>query len=96
NVLFTIDDGDYQLAVESARARVTTQEATIARIGRQANAQESAVEQAQAQLVSAEAAIKRAEADFARQESLSTKGFASKATFDVSQAGRDQALAAVQ
>lgn len=96
NVVFQIDDGDYQLAVESARAKVTTQEATIARIGRQAKAQESAAEQAQAQLVSAEAAIKRAEADFARQESLSTKGFASKATFDVSQAGRDQALAAVQ
>ena len=41
-----------------------------------------------------EEAIKRAEADFSRQESLSTKGFASKATFDVSQAGRDQAQAA--
>jgi membrane fusion protein (multidrug efflux system) len=79
-----------------ARAPVATQEATIERIGRQARAQASAVEQAQAQLTSAEAAIKRAEADFARQESLSTKGFASKATFDVSQAGRDQAQAAVQ
>ena len=96
NVVFMIDDGDYRLAVESARAKVDTQQATIERIGRQAKAQESAVEQAQAQLVSAEAAIKRAEADFARQESLSTKGFASKATFDVSQAGRDQAQAAVQ
>jgi membrane fusion protein (multidrug efflux system) len=96
NVVFYIDDGDYQLAVESARAKVVTQQATINRIGRQVNAQESAVEQAQAQLVSAEAAIKRAEADFARQESLSTKGFASKATFDVSQAARDQAVAAVQ
>lgn len=96
NVVFMIDDGDYRLAVESARAKVETQQATIERIGRQAKAQESAVEQAQAQLVSAEAAIKRAEADFARQESLSTKGFASKATFDVSQASRDQAQASVQ
>lgn len=96
NIVFMIDDGDYRLAVESARAKVATQEATIERIGRQAKAQQSAVDQAQAQLMSAEAAIKRAEADFARQESLSTKGFASKATFDVSQAGRDQAQAAVQ
>lgn len=96
NVVLQIDDGDYRLAVESAQAKVATQEATIARIGRQVTAQESSVEQAQAQLVSAEAAIKRAEADFARQESLSTKGFASRATFDVSQAGRDQALASVQ
>jgi membrane fusion protein (multidrug efflux system) len=96
NVVFEIDDGDYRLAVESARARVATQEATIARIGRQVTAQDSAVEQAKSQLVSAEAGIKRAEADFGRQESLSSKGFASKATFDVSQAGRDQALASVK
>ena len=96
NVMFEIDDGDYRLAVESARARVATQEATIERIGRQVTAQESAVEQAKSQLVSAEANTKRAEADFGRQESLSSKGFASKATYDVSQAGRDQALASVQ
>ncbi|MGL5167939.1 MAG: HlyD family secretion protein [Afipia sp.] len=96
NVVFEIDDGDYRLAVESARARVATQEATIERIARQVTAQDSAVEQAKSQLVSAEANTKRAEADFGRQESLSSKGFASKATFDVSQAGRDQALASVQ
>jgi membrane fusion protein (multidrug efflux system) len=96
NVVFQIDDGDYKLAVESARARVTTQEATIARIERQVMAQQSSVEQAKSQLVSAEAATKRAQADFGRQEELNAKGFASKATFDVSQAGRDQAVAAVQ
>ncbi|HEX7792662.1 MAG TPA: HlyD family secretion protein [Afipia sp.] len=96
NIVFQIDDGDYRLAVASASAKVDTQQATIERIGRQVQAQQSAVDQAQAQLVSSEASIKRAEADFARQESLSTKGFASKATFDVSQAGRDQAQAAVQ
>jgi len=96
NIVFRIDEGDYRLAVESAQAKVATQEATIARIDRQATAQQSAVDQAQSQLVSAEAATKRAQADFARQEELSSKGFASKATFDVSQAGRDQAVAAVQ
>lgn len=96
NVVFEIDDGDYRLAVESARAKVATQEATIARIGRQIAAQESSVEQAKAQLDSAEANTKRAQLDFARQQELSEKGFASKATFDVSQAGRDQALASVQ
>jgi len=96
NVVFKIDDGDYRLAVESARSKVETQEATIERIGRQATAQQSSVEQAKSQLVSAEAATKRAQADFGRQEELSNKGFASKATFDVSQAGRDQAVASVQ
>ena len=96
DLLFQIDDGDYRIAVENARAKIATQEATIERIGRQAVAQDSAVAQAKAQLVSAEAAAKRAEADFARQQTLSDKGFASKATFDVSQAARDQADASVQ
>jgi membrane fusion protein (multidrug efflux system) len=96
NILFQIDDGDYRLAVETARAKIATQQATIERIGRQESAQQSAVDQAKAQLVSAEAATKRAQADFVRQEELSTKGFASKATFDVSQAARDQAVAAVE
>lgn len=96
SVILRIDDGDYRIAAESARAKIATQEATIARIGRQITAQDSAVDQARAQLVSADAATKRAEADFGRQEALSTRGFASKATFDVSQAGRDQAQAAVQ
>lgn len=96
NILFQIDDGDYRLAVDNARAKIATQQATIERIGRQEGAQLSAVDQAKAQLVSAEAATKRAQADFVRQEELSAKGFASKATFDVSQAARDQAVAAVE
>jgi membrane fusion protein (multidrug efflux system) len=46
DVVFRIDDGDYKIAVDSARAKIATQEATIARIGRQVAAQQSAVEQA--------------------------------------------------
>jgi membrane fusion protein (multidrug efflux system) len=57
---------------------------------------ESAVEQARAQVVSAEAGLKRAGLDFDRQQALSTKGFASRATFEVSEAGRDQGVAAVK
>jgi membrane fusion protein (multidrug efflux system) len=96
DVVFRIDDGDYRIAVDAARAKLATQEAAIARIGRQVTALESATEQAKAQLVSADAASKRAQLDFARQEALSTKGFASHATYEVSQAGRDQGAAAVQ
>jgi membrane fusion protein (multidrug efflux system) len=57
---------------------------------------ESAAEQMKAQLASAEANQKRADLDFDRQQALSTKGFASRATFEQSQAGRDQGAAAVQ
>ena len=96
DVIFKIDDGDYRIAVDAARSRIATQQATIDRIGRQVTALESAVEQAKAQLASAEAALKRAGLDFERQQALSTKGFASRATFEVSEAGRDQNAAAVK
>ena len=95
-VIFRIDDGDYRIAVDAARSRIATQQATIDRIGRQVTALESAAEQAKAQLASSEAALKRAELDFDRQQALSTKGFASRATFEVSEAGRDQGIAAVR
>jgi membrane fusion protein (multidrug efflux system) len=96
DVIFRIDDGDYRIAVDAARTRIATQQATIDRIGRQVIALESAVEQAKAQLASAEAALKRAGLDFDRQEALNTKGFASRATFEVSEAGRDQGVAGVK
>ena len=94
--IFKIDDGDYRIAVEAARSRIQTQQATIERIGRQVIAQESAAEQAKAQLASAEAGLKRAGLDYDRQQELSQKGYASRATFEVSEAGRDQGTAAVK
>lgn len=96
DVVFRIDDGDYRIAVDAARSRIATQQATIDRIGRQVVALESAAEQAKAQLASADAAMKRAGLDFERQQTLSTKGFASRAAFEVSEASRDQSLAAVR
>ncbi|HEY5216083.1 MAG TPA: biotin/lipoyl-binding protein, partial [Pseudolabrys sp.] len=95
-VIFRIDDGDYRIAVDAARTKIATQQATIDRIGRQVTALESAVEQAKAQLASADAALKRAGLDFDRQQALNAKGFASHATYEVSEAGRDQGQAAVR
>ena len=96
DVLIKIDDGDYKIAVDSAAARIATQEATISRIGRQVEAQDSMLEQANAQLESMQAAVRRAQFDYDRQLQLSDKGFASKATFEQSQATRDQSVASVQ
>ncbi|WP_315743788.1 HlyD family secretion protein [Bradyrhizobium sp. SZCCHNR1075] len=96
DVIFRIDDGDYRIAVDAARTKIGTQEATIARIGRQVAAQQSAVEQAQANLASAEAGQKRADLDYDRQQALSTKGFASHAVFEQSEAARAQGVAAVK
>ncbi len=95
DVIFRIDDGDYKIAVDAARTKIATQQATIERIGRQVAAQVSAVEQAQANLVSAQAGQKRADLDYDRQQTLSNKGYASRATFEQSEAGRDQGLAGV-
>ena len=96
DVIFRIDDGDYRIAVDAARTKIATQEATIQRIGRQVAAQQSAVEQAQANLASADAGLKRAGLDYDRQQTLSSKGFASHATFEQSEAARDQGVAAVK
>lgn len=96
DVVLQIDDGDYKIAVNSARAKIATQEATIARIGKQIVAQGAQVAQAQAQLLSAQAAATRSDLDYTRQQTLNTRGFASQATFETSQASRDQAAASLQ
>src|SRR6516162_2983709 len=61
DVIATIDDGDYQLAAEAARDKVSTQQATVERIGHQIVAQQAAVDQTKAQLASADAGGKRAQ-----------------------------------
>ncbi len=96
DVIATIDDGDYRLAADSAREKVATQQATIARIGRQIDAQQAAVAQAQAQLASAQASAKRWDLEMARQNFLATKDYASRQTLEQTQASRDQAVAGVQ
>jgi len=96
DVIATIDDGDYQLAVDAARGKVATQQATVDRLGRQITAQQAAVEQAKAQLVSAKAGATRAELELARQDALAAKEFASRQTQEQARANRDQGNAGVQ
>ena len=96
DVVLRIDDGDYKIAVDAAATKIATQQAAIDRIGRQVAALDSQVAQAKAQLVSAQAGLKRADLDYERQQALSTKGFASRAVFESSEAGRDQGAAAVK
>ncbi len=95
DVIATIDDGDYRLAVDSARAKVTTQEATIARVGHQITAQQAAVEQAKTQLVSAQAAATRTELELERQNLLVARDASSRQLLEQAQANRDQAVAGV-
>ena len=96
DVIATIDPGDYQIAVDSAGAKVATQQATIDRLGRQIAAQQAAVDQTKAQLISAKAGAVRAELELTRQDALAAKEFASRQTQEQARANRDQANAAVQ
>jgi len=95
DVIATIDDGDYRLAVDSAREKVTTQQATIGRIGHQIDAQQAAVDQAKSQLVSAQAAATRAELELARQKMLVSRDASSRQLLEQAQANRDETVAAV-
>jgi len=96
DVIATIDDGDYRLAVDAAREKVATQQATVDRFARQIAAQQANVEQAKAQLVSAQAAAKKMQLEFDRQQALSARLYASRQTLEQAEANRDQAVAAVQ
>jgi membrane fusion protein (multidrug efflux system) len=95
DTIATIDDGDYRLAVDSARDKVATQQASIERIGRQIDAQRAAVDQANAQLVSAQAVSVRTEQELDRQQALANREFASRQRLEQAKADRDQAVAGV-
>jgi len=96
DVIARIDDGDYQLAVKTARDNIATQQATVDRIGKQAAAQQAAVDQSQAQLASAQAGATRGELELKRQRDLAARNYASQQTLEQAQANRDQAVAGVQ
>ena len=96
DVIATIDAGDYRLAVDAARDKVATQQATVDRIGRQIVAQGATIDQARAQMTSAQADAKKTQLEFARQQSLAKQQFASQQTLEQAEANRDQADAAVQ
>jgi membrane fusion protein, multidrug efflux system len=96
DVITTIDDGDYRLAVDSAREKVATQQATVARMAHQISAQEAAVEQARTQLASAQAAARRMELELNRQNALVARDWSSHQSQEQAQANRDQSVASVQ
>ena len=94
-VLARIDDGDYVNAVEAARARIATQEATVARIGRQVAAGAAAVDQAKAMLTSAKADATRLSAEYGRADSLMQSSYGTQQRLDAARADRDRANATV-
>jgi membrane fusion protein (multidrug efflux system) len=96
DVIVRIDDGDYRLALQTARDQVAVQQATIDRLGRQIFAQQASVDQAKAQLASARAAATRTDLELKRQQELATRQINSRAALEQAQANYDQAVAGVQ
>jgi membrane fusion protein (multidrug efflux system) len=95
DLLATIDNGDYKLAVDAARRKVETQNSTIARIAAQVAAQAPLIEQARAQLTSAEADALRAAAEFERANNLLRTFNATPQRVEQARADRDRTNAAV-
>ncbi len=95
DVLATIDDGDYRLAVQAAKDKIATQDATIERIAEQEKMQSAQIDAANAQLVSAQAELVRANAFFDRAAALVETAAGSKASLDTARADKDRANAAV-
>jgi membrane fusion protein (multidrug efflux system) len=102
DLLASIDDGDYQNAVDAARARIGTQDATIARFARQIDAQAAIIAQAQAQVASAAAQVKSAQADverasleYDRSYKLAQTNFGSQQRLEQATADRDRTVAAL-
>ena len=96
DVLAQIDDRDYRIAVETAKAKLATEDATIGRLKQQVVAQQAMIEQAKAQLAATRASLVRAEADFQRAQTLAKQEFGSIQRLDQARADRDQGAASVK
>ena len=95
DILARIDDTDYKIAVDAARAKGATQDATVARIAQQKLQQAAVIEQARAQVSAAKADATRAALEFTRSDALARSDFGTKQRLDQARADRDRTAAAV-
>ncbi len=96
DLIAKIDEGDYRLALQSAKDKFATQQSSIERIGRQIEAGRASVAQAEAQITAAEAEFERAESDYNRQQQLARSDYTSRAALENAKASRDRAEANVK
>lgn len=95
DLIAKIDDSDYKVALDSAKAKVDSARATVARIGSQINAQEALIDQAKAQVASADAELTRATNDFNRAQTLMKGPAGMQKTLDDATADLSKAKAAL-
>ena len=91
--LVTLDDGDYQLAVQKAEAGIESANLAVARIDAQIAGARATVNQSQAQQGALEAAVRGAEITQKRATSLQQSAVGTAASLDSAQIALEQARA---
>ena len=95
DVIFQLDSGDYQIALDETEAKLSTQKETLARIVAQTTAAKATQQQAEAQKQAANAVLTNAQATLTRVQKLHATRFVAQADLDTAQSSLDQARANV-
>ncbi|MDR6757957.1 membrane fusion protein (multidrug efflux system) [Mycoplana sp. BE70] len=93
DVLVTLDSGDYQNALDQAKARITTAELSLHRIDAQIDGAKASLAQAEATKVALDAAVRGAEINQQRASTLQSKSVGTTAELDSANVALDQARA---
>lgn len=93
DILATLDDGDYRIALDQAEQQIANQKLALKRIDAQIAGAKAGLAQAKAQKQSADAVQQNAAAARDRAQQLNTKNFASAADLDKADAALRQAQA---
>jgi len=93
DVLATLDNGDYQNALDQANAQIATEQLSLSRIDAQIEGARASLVQAQAQKTALEATVRGAEIKQKRQSDLQAKSVGTTADLDDANTALDQARA---
>jgi membrane fusion protein (multidrug efflux system) len=93
DVLVTLDNGDYQNALDQANAAIETEKLSLSRIDAQVQGAQASLAQSQASKVALEAAVRGAEITQKRQSELAAKSVGTAADLDSANVALDQAKA---
>jgi membrane fusion protein (multidrug efflux system) len=95
DVIFQLDAGDYQIALDEAEAKLATQKQTLIRIKAETDAAQAVLQQANADKQAATAVLTNAQNTIARVQKLHETRFVAQADLDTAQSSLDQARAKV-
>ncbi|WP_212113045.1 HlyD family secretion protein [Bartonella queenslandensis] len=95
DILFYLDNGDYQIALDQTEARLNTQKKTLLRIDAQITAAHSALDDAKAQKAAASAIATNAQLTLKRVTELKANRYAPQSNVDDAKSTYEQAIANV-